>query len=75
MIELKGFYNEAVLHDLLAKGEIGYLDYVMHLSEEIRDRYKDYCSKNNLQLDDESAEKFFGVLVEEENKVHEQYMT
>ena len=52
MIELKGFYNEAVLHDLLAKGEIGYLDYVMHLSEEIRDRYKDYCSKNNLQLDD-----------------------
>lgn len=75
MIELKGFYNEAVLHDLLAKGEIGYLDYVMHLSEETKDRYKDYCSKNNLPLDDESAEKFFNILVEEENEEHEQYMT
>ena len=74
MVELKGFYNEAVLHDLLDKAEIGHLDYVMHLDENTRDRYKQYCSDHGLELNEQSAEQFFQLLVEQENREHERNM-
>lgn len=74
MAELKGFYNEAVLHDLLDKAEIGHLDYVMHLDEGTRHRYKQYCGDNGLEPGEQSAEQFFQLLVEQENQDHERYM-
>ena len=74
MVELKEFYNEAVLHDLLAKAEIEYLDYVMHLNEGTRHRYKQYCGDNGLEPGEQSAEQFFQLLVKQENQDHERYM-
>ena len=40
MIELKGFYNEETLQELLYKGNITHLEYIYHHSQEKIDAYK-----------------------------------
>lgn len=73
-MELKGFYNESVLQQLLRSGEIGKMEYVMHLSEETKRGFLDYCTEHKLPQSEESAEEYFKTLVEKENKDHEQNM-
>lgn len=58
MIELKGFYNEETLQELLYKGNITQLEYIYHHSQEKIDAYKEYCQKRNLQEDENSAVAF-----------------
>ena len=58
MIELKGFYNEETLQELLYKGNITQLEYIYHHSQEKIDAYKEYCQKRNLQEDGNSAVAF-----------------
>lgn len=69
-IELKGYYNEQVLHGLLDEGKIGNLEYVTHLDEETKTRFYDYCARKALSIDEETAESFMKILLEEEKENH-----
>ncbi len=62
MIELKGYYNKKVLQQLYEKGEIGRLEYIVHLSEETKAGFWEYCTKNNLSQTEETAERYFNAL-------------
>lgn len=70
MIELKGFYNEETLQELLYKGNITHLEYIYHHSQEKIDAYKAYCQKRNLQEDESSAVAFCDYLVKSEESAH-----
>ena len=70
MIELKGFYNEDTLQELLFKGNITQLEYIYHHSQEKIDAYKAYCQKRGLQEDEASAESFSDSLLKKEETAH-----
>ena len=70
MKELKGFYNEEVLEEMLYKGEISRLEFIYHHSQKRIDDYKAYCQKKGLQEDEESAEAFADFLLRREEKEH-----
>ena len=70
MIELKGFYNEETLEELLYNGEITTREFVYHHSQEKIDAYKEYCQKNNLQEDESSAAAFCEHLLKSEEAAH-----
>jgi hypothetical protein len=57
-MELKGFYNDTVLNELLNKGEISDLEYIYHHSTEKIEDYKNFCQDKNLQEDEQSAVLF-----------------
>lgn len=70
MIELKGFYNQNTLQELLYKGNITQLEYIYHHSQEKIDAYKAYCQKRNLQEDEKSAVAFSDYLLRFEESSH-----
>lgn len=70
MIELKGFFNEETLQELLFKGNITRLEYIYHHSQKKIDAYKAYCQKRNLLEDEASAVAFSDYLLKGEEAAH-----
>ena len=58
MIELKGFYKEETLEELLFKGNITNLEFIYHHSQERIDDFKSYCQRRNIQEDEEAAKAY-----------------
>ena len=69
-MELQGYYNEAVLGEMLAKGDISRLEYIYHHSEEMKDDYADFCKQKDLQQTEESAGQFMEYLQQQEQQSH-----
>lgn len=69
-MELKGFYNENILGEMLAKGEITRLEYVYHHSEEMRDDYIGFCKEKGLEQNEQSAEDFMEYQKNQEEAAH-----
>lgn len=67
---LNGFYNEETLEQLLYEGKITRLEYIYHHSQEMKDEFSDFCRQNNLEENDESAEKFWDNLLQMEEEAH-----
>ena len=57
-MELKGYYNERTLDELLQEGKICRLEYIYHHSAEMRRDFSDFCLKESLQQNDKAAEAF-----------------
>ena len=70
MLELKGFYKEETLEELLYKGNITSLEFIYHHSQERIDDFKAYCQKKGLQEDEESAKQYFDYCLQREEKYH-----
>lgn len=70
MLELKGFYKEQTLQELLYKGNINKLEYIYHHSQKLIDIFKSYCQNNHLQEDDMSADSFMNNLLKQEEISH-----
>ena len=58
MIELKGFYKEETLEELLFKGNITNLEFIYHHSQERIDDFKSYCQRRNIQEDEKAAKAY-----------------
>ena len=69
-MELKGYYNEDVLSELLYKEEITHLEYIYHHSKERIDDFKEYCEENGFKEDEMAAENFFDELLKREEESH-----
>ena len=52
------YYPEEVLIEKMQRGEIGWLEYVNHFSEEWQNEYEEYCQEHSLCINDETAEQF-----------------
>lgn len=70
MVELKGYFSEEVLDEMLFDGTIGRMEYIFHHSEAMKNEFLDYCKQNSLPVDDESAEKFFDHRLKKEEQAH-----
>ena len=70
MANLKGFYNEEVLEELLFDSKITRLEFIYHHSQERIDDFKAYCQKRGLQEDEASAESFSDCLLKKEETAH-----
>lgn len=70
MVQLKGFYSEDTLQDLLYKGEISQLEYIYHHSQERIDDFKDYCQKRELQEDEAAATTYADYRLKREENAH-----
>lgn len=70
-MELQGFYNEQVLNELLYNEQITQLEYIYHHSQERIDDFKRFCNRNQMEENEDSAEKYAEFLV----KVEEQSFT
>lgn len=73
MAQLKGFYNEEILNELLYNEEITRLDHIYHHSQERIDEYKQYCQTRNLKENENSALAFFEYLLLREESSHTEY--
>ncbi len=69
-MELKGFYNEDTLEEMLFKGEITQLEYIYHHSQERIDNFKAYCQKRGIQEDDTAAAAYMDWLLKQEENAH-----
>lgn len=58
MVELKGYYNENVLQELLDDNKISSLEYIYHHSEDKIDKFRGFCQCNNIPEDEHSAVLF-----------------
>ena len=56
------YYPEDDLVQKLQSGEYGWIDYVNHHSPEWQERYTQYCTENQLTINEESAEQFVDYL-------------
>lgn len=65
-MELKGFYDEDTLIELLQEGKISILQFVWNQSAERRKDYLDFCSNKNLEKGEASARLFMQYVTEEE---------
>ena len=70
MLELKGFYKEETLEELLFKGNITRLEFIYHHSQERINDYKTYCTNHKLAETEESAEAYTNFILEQEEKEH-----
>ena len=70
MTKLQGFYNEDVLEELLYNGEITWLEFIYHHSQEKIDAYKAYCQRRGLQETEETAEAYSDYLLKREENAH-----
>ena len=68
MIDKTKFYSEEELVNKHADGEISWLEYVCHHSEEQRRRFFDYCKEHDLPHDEQAAIAF----LEEEAKAFDE---
>lgn len=74
MAELKGYYNQEVLDEMLHENRIGRLEYIYHHSEQMKEDYSQFCREGRLDQDEASAEKFFDARLEREEKSHTEYL-
>lgn len=74
MAELKGYYNQEVLDEILHDDRIGRLEYIYHHSDQMKEDFSRFCTENRLDQDDASAEKFFDARLEKEEKSHTEYL-
>lgn len=70
MVELKGFYNEDVLEELLYNEEITRLEAVYHHSQERINDFKAYCQKRGLQEDEAAAEQYGDFILKRQENAH-----
>ena len=70
MANLKGFYNEEVLEELLFDGKITRLEFIYHHSQERIDDFKAYCQKRGLQEDETAAEAYADFRLKREENAH-----
>ncbi len=70
MIELKGFYKQETLEELLFKGNISHLEYIYHHSQEMKDSFKIFCSQNKVEENENSAQLYFEYRLKEEENSH-----
>lgn len=71
MKELKGFFPEDDLQQMLFNDEIKKHDYFLHHSQEMKDRYEKYCQSKNLDPNTESAaDRFCNYILKREEKEH-----
>ena len=70
MTELKGFYNEDVLEELLYNGEITRLEYIYHHSQERIDDFKMYCQKRELHENEAAAEAYSEFILKRQENAH-----
>lgn len=70
MTELQGYYNEETLDELLYKEEITRLDYLYHHSEEKKQQFEEYCQRNDLPVNEDTALKFFQLEIKQEDRDH-----
>ena len=70
MADLKGFYNEAVLEELLYNDRITLLEFIYHHSQECIDDFKAYCQKRGLQEDEAAAEAYHDFMLKRQENAH-----
>lgn len=70
MAELKGYYNEEVLQELLYNKKITTLEYVYHHSKERIDDFKKYCQKRGIEETEEAAKAYCDFLLKREEYAH-----
>lgn len=70
MLELKGFYKEETLEELLYKGNISRLEFIYHHSQERIDDFKMYCQKRGLQEDEAAAEQYSDFILQRQEESH-----
>lgn len=70
MTDLKGFYNEQILEQLLYNGEITRLEYIYHHSQERIDNFKMYCQKRSLQENETAAEAYNDFILKLQEQSH-----
>ena len=70
MLELKGFYKEETLEELLYKGSISRLEFIYHHSQERIDDFKAYCQKRGLQEDEAAAEQYTDFILQRQEESH-----
>lgn len=70
MTELRDFYNEEDLDKMLYEGEITHLQYVQHHSQQMKDDFEEFCRKNDLEENEEAANKFKDHLLKCEEDAH-----
>lgn len=69
MKELEGYYDEIQLQEMMVKGEIKKIDFILHHDESMTEDYRDFCKKNHLEYgSDSSADVYFSHLTEMEEK-------
>ncbi len=70
MLELKGFYKEETLEELLFKGNISSLEFIYHHSQERIDDFKAYCQKRRLQENEAAAEAYSDFILKRQEESH-----
>ena len=71
MIDLGNeYYGEAVLKELLHKGEIDHLTYIFRHSEEKKMDFMKYCQEHHQKEDNESAQQYMEYLLKQEEEAH-----
>lgn len=70
MLELKGFYKEETLEELLYKGNISRLEFIYHHSQERIDDFKTYCQKHGLQENETAAEQYSDFILQRQEESH-----
>ena len=68
--ELKGFYGEQKLAEMVYKGEITRLQYVWHNTEQMRLDFINFCSRKGLEKNEAAAMLFMESLLTEEEELH-----
>ena len=69
-MQLKGFYNEDTLDELLYNEKITRLEYIYHHSQERIDDFKEYCKKRNLKEDEAAAEQYSDFILKRQENAH-----
>lgn len=54
-MEIIGFHSESELIDLLQENKINHLDFVTHITPELSDEFKNFCSDQEIEKDESAA--------------------
>lgn len=73
-MELKGFYDEQVLDEMLGKGEINELEFIQHHSQEMIDDFKYYCQHRKIEEDNDAAIAYARFLLKRQQHAHTEGM-
>ena len=69
-MQLKGYYNEDTLDELLYNEKITRLEYIYHHSQERINDFKEYCRKRNLQENEAAAEQYSDFILKRQENAH-----
>lgn len=71
---LQGFHSEEDLQEMLHRGEIDFLTYVTHHSEERKMEFVAFCNERGLSSDERAAQQFVEYRLNQEEKAHSEYL-